>query len=108
MRKTCCAGALACGLWTVCLPQAWAHGYEPFGRCAHQDAKTIRCTGGMDGRLLPGLRIDVLADDGDRILVRGRLDAQGAFAFEKPAVPFYVLIEAKPGKTVEIDDGEIK
>jgi hypothetical protein len=40
--------------------------------------------------------------------VRGRLDARGAFAFEKPAKPFQVQIETTPGLALEIDEGEIK
>lgn len=104
MKKGYCVFA---GLLMICSQQVLAHGYEMFGDCIRQDAKTIRCTGGVNGKPLAGLRIDVLSD-GDAILVRGRLDADGAFSFDAPSAPFYVLIEAKPGLVVVIDDGEIE
>lgn len=104
MRKTRAACA---ALWMAGAQYAWAHGYEVSGRCSHWQAMAVRCTGSIDGAPLAGVRIDVLEDDGDAILVRGRLDVQGVFTFEKPGVPFYVLIEAKPGLTVEIDEGDI-
>lgn len=95
---------LAAGLLFAALP-AFAH--HPFGECRQVDRKTIRCTGGFDEKPVSGLRIDVL-DDQDRILIQGKLDAQASFTFEKPAVPFYVLIDAGPGLVVEIDDDELR
>lgn len=89
-------------LWSVAV---FAH--HPFGECRQIDRKTIRCTGGFDQKPVPGLRIDVL-DEQDRILIRGKLDAQASFTFEKPAVPFYVLMDAGPGQVVEIDDDEVR
>ncbi|MBW7900701.1 MAG: hypothetical protein H3C26_04450 [Rhodocyclaceae bacterium] len=96
--------ALAAGLLLAAAP-ALAH--HPFGECAHLNPETIRCSGGFDEKPLPGLRIDVL-DDEDKILVRGELDAQASFTFPRPAVPFYVLIDAGPGQVMEIDDREVK
>lgn len=95
---------LAAGL-LLAATSALAH--HPFGECRQVDGKTIRCTGGFDGKPIPGLPIDVLDDD-DKILIRGKLDAEASFTFEKPAVPFYVLIDAGPGQVAEIDDAEIK
>lgn len=94
---------MATGLLLAALA-ALAH--HPFAECRQIDGKTIRCTGGFDGKPIPGLPIDVLDDD--RILIRGKLDAEASFIFEKPAVPFYVLIDAGPGLVVEIDDDEIE
>jgi hypothetical protein len=95
---------LAAGLLLAALP-AFAH--HPFGECRQVDRKTVRCTGGFDEKPVPGLRIDIL-DDQDKILIRGRLDAKASFTFDKPAVPFYVLIDAGPGQVVGIDDTEVK
>lgn len=95
---------LAVGLLLAALP-AFAH--HPFGECRQVDRKIIRCTGGFDEKPVPGLRTDVLDDQGN-ILIRGKLDAQASFSFEKPAEPFYVLIDAGPGQAVEIDDEDIR
>ncbi|THF63387.1 hypothetical protein [Pseudothauera rhizosphaerae] len=96
--------ALAAGLLLAAAP-ALAH--HPFGECAHLNPETVRCSGGFDEKPIPGLRIDVLDGD-DNILIGGRLDAQASFTFERPAVPFYVLIDAGPGHVVEIDGEEVK
>ncbi len=101
-RVLACASLMALGA-----QQAWAHGYELFGHCTRQGTKTVHCTGGINGSALQGLRIDVLAQEDDAILVRGRLDTRGAFTFEKPAKPFYVLIEAKPGLALEIYGSQV-
>lgn len=107
MKKTfrilACASLAALGA-----NQAWAHGYELAGQCAPQSAQMVRCAAGIDGQPVPGARIDVIAKAGDAILLRGRLDSQGRFSFERPAVPFYVVIEAKPGVALDIGDEEIK
>ncbi|MFT3717907.1 hypothetical protein [Pseudorhodoferax sp.] len=102
-RLLACASVMALGA-----QPAWAHGYELAGRCEPQGARVVRCTAGIDGRPVPGARIDVVAADGDAILLGGRLDGQGRFSFERPAVPFYVVIEAKPGIALDIGDEEIK
>lgn len=107
MKQTYFFVPLLAALSMTCVQQAQAHGYELFGHCMRQGEKMVRCTGGVDGTPLAGLRIDVLTDD-DELLVRGQLDAEGTFTFETPSLPFYVLIDAKPGLAVEIDDGEIK
>lgn len=92
-----------------------AHSGRRFFAHAALDRKTCRSppcqlsptTLSADETPVPGLRIDVL-DDRDRILIRGKLDAKASFTFEKPAGPFYVLIDAGPGQGVEIDDTEVK
>lgn len=94
------------GLLGLLLLPATAFAHHPFGECRYIEPTTIRCTGGFDAALLPNLPIEVL-DDRDRVLIRGRLDARASFTFARPAVPFYVLIDAGPGLVVEIDDSEV-
>lgn len=102
MKWTHCPPAL--GLLLACVAAAAHH---PFGECRQMERQTVRCTGGFDGKPVPGMRIDVL-NGGDRILIRGKLDAQASFTFDRPAAPFYVLIDAGPGQVVEIDAAQIR
>ncbi|MFT4047735.1 MAG: hypothetical protein QM661_13725 [Solimonas sp.] len=97
-----------CGFWFA-LPAAfgaWAH-EPPVAECRPVDGQMIECRGGF-GQIgnAPGVTMDVIADD-ERILLHGRLDRDSTLRFARPAGAFYVLLDAGPGQTVEIDGRQI-
>ena len=92
-------------LASAALP-ALAH-QAPFCQCAPLDARTIRCTAGFSGDApATGVPLEVIAYD-QRVLVAGRLDEQSSFTFRRPDEPFYILFDAGPGYTVEIDHQDL-
>ena len=95
---------LAAGLLLASLAPARAH--MPYLSCARQ-GDVVRCKGGFTGgRSVAGVRIDVVADDG-AVLIEGVFDAGSSFTFSPPAQGYYVLLDAGPGHTIEVDDQDV-
>ncbi len=95
-------------LVTAIMAPTTALAHHPVCRCRMENAVTVVCTGGFsDGSGAPGVVIDVIADDG-AVLVPGRLGADSTVRFRRPDQPFYVLLDAGPGHTVEIDHTAIR
>lgn len=81
---------------------ASALAHTPVCVCKQQDDGIV-CEGGYsDGSHANGVRIDVIAYD-ETVLVSGQLDERSRFRFARPARPFYVLLDAGPGETAEVD-----
>ncbi len=81
--------------------------HPPVAECYYLDGDTILCEGGFaGGGTAPGVAMDVIAYD-ETVLVRGKLDAESTTRFTKPPGEFYVLFDAGPGSTVEIDYRDI-
>ncbi len=94
-------------LLLVGIAQTVAAHQAPFCQCKTIDERTIRCVGGFSGGVpAVGVTLDVIGYD-QRTLVAGRLDEQAAFTFERPDTPFYILFDAGPGYTVEIDHHDL-
>lgn len=99
-------GVLAAVVLLVTTGTAQAH--YPICDCKMVDAKTVRCVGGFsDGSKAPGVTLDVISYD-EQILVKGKLDADSSFSFPRPEQDFYVLFDAGPGHTVEVENSNIK
>lgn len=94
-------------LWALILliaPPALAHG--PVARCQAQGER-IACTGAFaDGESAKGLAVDVIGYD-EQLLVSGKFDKESRFSFARPVGEFYVLVDAGPGETFEIDYKDI-
>lgn len=85
-----------------------AEAHHPTCRCRMETAQTVLCTGGFsDGSGAPGVVIDVIAQD-EEMLIPGRLGADSTVRFRRPGRGFYVLMDAGPGHTVEIDGESIR
>lgn len=85
-----------------------AEAHHPTCRCRMETAETVLCTGGFsDGSGAPGVVIDVIAQN-EEMLIPGRLDADSTVRFRRPDRGFYVLMDAGPGHTVEIDGESIR
>ncbi|WP_040566469.1 hypothetical protein [Magnetospirillum molischianum] len=87
-------------------PAAEAH--YPVCKCRMIDAGIVKCTGGFsDGSKAPGVVLDVISYD-EQVLVKGRLGSDSTLSFPRPDQDFYVLFDAGPGQTVEIEHDSIK
>lgn len=85
-----------------------AHAHYPVCDCRMADGQTVVCTGGFsDGSKAPGVVLDVIGYD-EQVLVKGRLGEDSTLSFPRPAQDFYVLFDAGPGHTVEIEHSAIK
>ena len=85
-----------------------AHAHYPVCECKMVDAGTVKCTGGFsDGSKAPGVILDVISYD-EQVLVKGKLDTNSSITFPRPAQDFYVLFDAGPGHTVEVEHSAIK
>lgn len=85
-----------------------AHAHYPVCECTMADGQTVTCTGGFsDGSKAVGVVLDVIAYD-EQVLVKGKLGADSTLSFPRPAQDFYVLFDAGPGHTVEIEHSAIK
>lgn len=85
-----------------------AQAHYPVCECRMVDARTVQCTGGFsDGSKAAGVVLDVIAYD-EQVLVKGKLGPDSTLSFARPEQDFYVLFDAGPGHTVEIEHSAIK
>ena len=95
-----------CMLLTFFLaPQALAH--TPLCSCYDNGDETITCEGGFsDGS--SGAMADIRVEDKDgKVILKGKMDEDSEFTFDKPKVPYKVLFDAGPGHVVEVKGEDI-
>ncbi|MBP2228703.1 hypothetical protein J2847_001994 [Azospirillum agricola] len=101
------AAAALAALAALCAAST-AQAHYPICECRMADGRTVVCTGGFsDGSKAPGVVLDVIAYD-EQVLVKGKLGEDSTLSFARPAQDFYVLFDAGPGHTVEIEHTAIK
>jgi hypothetical protein len=73
---------------------------------AEADGK-IACEGGFsDGASAEGVAVRVL-DPNEKVLVAGKIDHEGRFAFARPQGEFHVVMDAGSGHTVTLFSTDI-
>jgi hypothetical protein len=73
---------------------------------AESDGK-ISCEGGFsDGASAEGVAVRVL-DPNEKVLVSGKIDRQGRFAFARPEGDFHVVFDAGSGHSVTLFSTDI-
>ena len=96
--------------------QAFSH--TPLCSCYDNEDGTITCEGGFsDGCSATGIPITVVDEndevisvqneEGEEILLKGKMDEDSEFTFIKPKVPYKVVFDAGPGHIVEIEGENI-
>jgi len=94
---------LAAGLFLA--GQAFAH--TPLCSCYDNGDGTITCEGGFsDGSSASGVEMRVLDKDG-KVLIKGKMNEDSEFTFEKPSGPYKVVFDAGPGHEVIVDGKDI-
>ncbi|MCW8355876.1 MAG: hypothetical protein ACPGRG_04820 [Marinomonas sp.] len=81
--------------------------HYPYCQC-HVDGQEIVCLGGFsDGSDAVGVTVDVISYN-EEILVPGQFNNQSTMHFPLQKGEFYVLLDAGPGHTFEVDWRDIE
>lgn len=97
------AAILAAGTWLP--PSAWAH--APVFDCFNEGETKVICEGGFsDGSSATGVNVQIL-DKSDKLLLQGKIDADGRFSFAKPAGEFHVFFNAGAGHSMTVFSADI-
>lgn len=92
-------GALACGRLAV------AH--SPVFDCFVEGDGRISCEGGFsDGASAEGVSVRVL-DPNEKVLLAGKIDAEGRFAFARPDGDFHIVFDAGAGHSITLFSTDI-
>jgi hypothetical protein len=84
-----------------------ASAHTPLCSCFDNGDGSITCEGGFsDGSSSAGVQMRV-QDAGGKVLVKGKMDADSEFTFDKPAGPYTVIFDAGEGHVVEVDGKDI-
>ncbi len=103
MRKVIINGVLALGIFLS--GQVLAH--TPLCSCYDNGDGTVTCEGGFsDGSSAAGVEIRV-EDKNSKVLIKGKMDEDSEFTFNKPKGPYKVQFDAGPGHLVEVPGSEI-
>jgi hypothetical protein len=60
-----------------------------------------------DGQVARGMSVQLIDENSDKVLVSGRTDAQGIYAFKPPALEYNVVIEANKGHVASMSSEDI-
>lgn len=94
---------MALGLFLV--GQALAH--TPLCSCYDNGDGTITCEGGFsDGSSAAGVEMRV-EDKKGKVLIKGKMDEDSEFTFDKPPGTYKVVFNAGEGHVVEVDGKDI-
>jgi hypothetical protein len=94
------------GAASLFIGAAWAH--PPFCVCKMIDATTVGCEGGFaDGTGVPGVRLDVVRYD-ESIILQTSFGIDSTVSFRKPDGEFYMLFDAGPGQSFDVDYKDIQ
>ncbi|EFK09143.1 conserved hypothetical protein [delta proteobacterium NaphS2] len=81
--------------------------HTPLCSCYDNGDGTITCEGGFsDGSSAAGVALRVVEKSG-KVLIKGKMDEDSEFTFERPSGPFKVQFDAGPGHVVEVEGKEI-
>lgn len=82
--------------------------HTPICNCYEEPDDQVLCEGGFsDGASVEGVEIRVL-DDRERVLINGRMDAEGVFLFDRPDADFHVVFDAGDNHQVVVYMDEIE
>lgn len=83
------------------------HAHTPLCSCYDNGDGTITCEGGFsDGSSASGVQMRVQDKDG-KVLIKGSMDEDSEYTFDKPGKNFTVIFDAGEGHTIEVDSKEI-
>jgi hypothetical protein len=81
--------------------------HTPLCSCYDNGDGTVTCEGGFsDGSSAAGVRMRVQDGKGG-VLIKGKMDEDSEFTFDKPADAYKVVFDAGEGHVVEIEGKEI-
>lgn len=81
--------------------------HTPLCSCYDNGDGTIECEGGFsDGSTASGVEMRVI-DKKKNVLIKGKMDEDSVFIFDKPSTDYTVIFDAGDGHEVEVDSKEI-
>ncbi|MBC2712733.1 MAG: hypothetical protein HGJ94_17620 [Desulfosarcina sp.] len=84
-----------------------SHAHTPLCSCYDNGDGTITCEGGFsDGSSAAGVEMRV-EDKNEKVLLKGKMDEDSEYTFEKPAGAYKVVFDAGEGHVIEVDGKEI-
>ncbi|MCD4718522.1 MAG: hypothetical protein K8S13_01495 [Desulfobacula sp.] len=96
-------GFLALGFF----PAGICYAHTPLCSCYDNADGTITCEGGFsDGSSASGVEMRV-EDKSGKILIKGKMDEDSEYTFDKPAKDYKVIFDAGEGHEIEVDGKEI-
>jgi len=99
----CSLGIVAVVLFLVTVASA----HTPLCSCYDNGDGTVTCEGGFsDGSSGAGVSMEVQAANGTT-MIKGTMNEDSEYTFEKPNAPYKVIFDAGPGHIVEVDGKEI-
>lgn len=96
------------GILVFCLSLATvAIAHTPLCSCYDNGDGTITCEGAFsDGSSAAGVEMKVVDRDG-KVIIKGRMNEDSEFTFDKPKGSYRVQLDAGPGHLVEVDGKDI-
>ena len=67
------------------------------------DDGTVTVSGMYSTGTVAGATDVRVVDASERVLIEGRTDTDGEFTFQKPSVPYFIIMDAGPGHTARAD-----
>ena len=84
-----------------------AYAHTPLCSCYDNADGSITCEGGFsDGSSASGVQMRLEDNDG-KVLIKGKMDEDSEFTFDKPSKGYTVIFDAGEGHTIEVDGKEI-
>jgi hypothetical protein len=81
--------------------------HTPLCSCYDNGDGSVTCEGGFsDGSSAAGVEMRV-EDNKGKVLIKGKMDEDSEFTFDKPSGPYKVVFDAGEGHVIEIDGKEI-
>ncbi|SMC39237.1 hypothetical protein SAMN02746065_101333 [Desulfocicer vacuolatum DSM 3385] len=91
---------------SLCFSSA-VYAHTPLCSCYDNGDNTITCEGGFsDGSSASGVEMRV-EDKSGKQLLKGKMNEDSEFSFDKPSVPYKVIFDGGEGHAVENDGDEI-
>ncbi len=76
--------------------------------CMDNGDETVTCEGGFsDGSSAAGTYVRVMDKETGKVITYGKMDEEGEYTFDKPTVPYIVVMDGGEGHQVEIEGSNI-
>lgn len=105
MKKVLLAALFCCG---VLASSSVAFAHSALCACMDNGDQTVTCEGGFsDGSSAAGVVVRVVDKEAGKTITYGKMNEDGEYTFDKPSVPYKVVMDGGEGHTVEIEGDSI-
>ncbi|MGD9158813.1 MAG: hypothetical protein PVG39_10435 [Desulfobacteraceae bacterium] len=94
------------GIILICM-SGYTFAHAPLCSCYDNGDGSVTCEGGFsDGSSASGVRVRI-EDPKGKIMIKGKMDEDSEFTFDKPSGKYKVVFDAGEGHEIEIDSKDI-